>query len=66
MNPPPADFSFLQYTPVSNVILLYSLKSRLQHLPTMSPILVLWLFHAQDINVPVVSFNMAHTWILTS
>lgn len=32
----------------------------------MSPILQLWFFHAQDINVPVVSFSMAQMSICTS
>lgn len=32
----------------------------------MRPILQLWFFHAQDINVPVVSFSIAHISICTS
>jgi len=36
------------------------------HIPTMTPILQLKFFHAQDINVPVVSLRTAHISIWTS
>lgn len=44
----------------------FLVKINVVYVPTIKPIRQFWFFQAHDIKVPVVSFKIAHTSILTS